>query len=389
MPFRGGNEIRRRVNGKGRTDDRGEVPTYSLGYVFLGPLPGQPWWTFNLDMVFHGNLLYVLGSVLYVAQALYYIHSLHLSEWDDDYNPQNPSNYLNLAGSALFIANALVCTLDWWLCKRSACIFNMSVDGTEDRMKGPGIEEDNLVRIRLIEMSTRLLDLYFWNNVFFMLAAIVFQIAGAWQFNSSLNSGGCLGTICSNFVLPLVGNLFYLFASLCSVAEYFEQARNRKTDGLPPLSMYSAPTLSQIDWFGIGDWLFFLAAVMPVVQSFYQYFNPWENGDVENACVSPYYLVNQIIWLLDSLAYMIGYAYFLQDLILSTQRCAKQQSPAKQENQSDQKSVVANPVFKDEIPIFNPAFENSRGGMEMSLITTHSINETQRDSTITSTKVSE
>jgi len=242
-------------------------------------------------------------------------------------------------------------------------------------MKGPCIEEDSRVRIRLTEMSSRLLDLYFWNNVFFMLAAIVFQIAGAWQFNSSLNSGGCLGTICSNFVLPLVGNLFYLLASLCSVAEYFEQARNRKTDGLPPLSMYSAPTLSQIDWFGIGDWLFFLAAVLPVIQSFYQYFNPWENEVVENACVSPYYLVNQIIWLLDSLAYMVGYAYFLQDLILGTQRCANHQSPAHTENESDRKLVA---VPKDDIPIFNPAFKNSKEGriMEMSSITTHSTNET-------------
>lgn len=365
MPFRGGTAQRKAwllgwASSQRGGDDNESIPRWVPGFVFLGPLPGQPWWLFNLDAAYHANMLYIVGSIIYVAQALYYEQSFHLSPFDDDYNPQNPSNYLNLVGAALFMANALVAMLDWWLSKRSASIFNAVVlplalparggplpeadrnsSSISDKISPPTrasftvpvrgesppdvdiIPPPTFIHIELEEMNKRVLDLYFWNNIFFLLAAITFQMDGTWQYNSRLDGLNCMGGICGSLLMPLFGNVFYLLSSLCSVAEYFENAKIRQGQGLPPLSLFRPTGDEPIDYFGWGDWLFLVAAVIPCIQSFWQYYYPFESPAAANNAIAPWYLVNQIVWLVDSLAYQIGYWLFMRNLLSSARKQAQ------------------------------------------------------------------
>lgn len=156
-----------------KDDVEHHVPNYVPGFV-LFTMPGQPWWIFDIDMAFWGNFLYVIGSVLYVAQATYYWHDLGVAEYDD-YNPNNPSNYLNLVAAAMFVANAVVCQLDWWLTKNQVSLMNVNLEHIEDEHS---TEKGTL---HIDDISSRILTLYFWNNNFFFAAAMVFLIWGAWQ----------------------------------------------------------------------------------------------------------------------------------------------------------------------------------------------------------------
>ena len=56
-------------------DHHDECPVWIPGFV-LFPLPGQPEWMMDLDAAFWSNLLYVVGSVVYVAQGLYFWHDV-------------------------------------------------------------------------------------------------------------------------------------------------------------------------------------------------------------------------------------------------------------------------------------------------------------------------
>jgi len=316
MPFRGGTAVREKliqiqITLTARTRSKGQESRHKWtpGLVFGGPLPGQPWWLYNVDVIFVANLLYVLGSILYVVQALYFVHSFHLSSYDDDYNPNDPSNYLNLGGAALFIANALASFLDWHLCTKTASIMNAEVDV----IPSPTVESSSIV---LVPVSNHLLILYFWNNLLFLFAAIVFQIQGVWLFNVSLDRYGCMHSVCGDFALPLLGNLLYLASSLFSVAEFFESYRSRR-EGSCTTKMFPGcrSSLADVDWFAWGDWLYLGAALIPCVQSFWSFYYPWASADDENRMISPYYLFNQLVWLADSLAYMLGYYYFMMRVV--------------------------------------------------------------------------
>ena len=309
MPFRGGTAAREKIiqiNLSRALIKGGERHKWTPGLVFGGPIPRQPWWLFNVDVIFIANLLYVLGSILYVVQALYFVHSFHLSSYDDDYNPKDPSNYLNLGGAALFIANALASFLDWWLCTRTASIMNAEVAEDVIPSPSPTVESSPIVAV---SMTSHLLLLYFLNNLFFLFAAVIFQIQGVWLFNVKLDRYGCMHTECGDFALPLLGNLLYLVSSLFSVAEFYEnQSTKRSSTKMFPGWRAS---LADVDWFGWGDWLYFCAALIPCVQSFWSNYYHWTNNDDENRQIGPYYLFNQLIWLLDSIVYMLGYYYFM------------------------------------------------------------------------------
>jgi hypothetical protein len=73
----------------------------------------------------------------------------------------NPSNVLNTLAAALFVINAIVCILDWWLQIKQLSIMNLLVD---ESMTG-GLQVSEIPK--KISMS------YFWNNFFFMEAAVV------------------------------------------------------------------------------------------------------------------------------------------------------------------------------------------------------------------------
>lgn len=306
----------------------------------MGPLPGQPLWLLNLDVIFWANMAYIVGSIVYVAQAVYYVHRWHQSPFDDDSNPAAPSNYLNCAGAALFIVNALACFGDWWLCKRSSSIMNivlqedLAQDDGVHLLPGPGrsssdfdegskvassealLDKRNDPALFIQGMNDRILNYYWWNNLFFLIAAVIFQIDGVWSLNSSLDATGCETSTCGDFTLPFVANMFYLVSSFYSILEYYENNKMRVAAGLPIPRMFTLD-FRELDWFGWGDWLYLLCSLMPCVQSFVEFYNPWSSESFENDVISLYFFINQIIWLFDSLAYMIGYLFFMSKIIQS------------------------------------------------------------------------
>lgn len=313
-------------------DHHDNVPVWVPGFV-LFPLPGQPWWLFDLDAAFWANFLYVMGSVIYVAQGIYawhYVAYPALTEYDD-YNPNNPSNYLNVAGAAVFIANASVSFVDWWLCAKQASVMNLSIehvgDESSDLTEGKFLVED---------MGKRVLTLYFWNNVFFMLAAITWVIGGVWIYDNSTDTVGCLaenqatGVVkddskCISFYIPFTASSFYLISALCGIWEYFETAKFRKASKLPPLKMFTTDFYA-LDWFGWGDWLYLLASLLPWIQSFVTGFaEPTQPADLDpdermNFTALPIYNCSNYLFLIDSIVYYIGYHLFVLDIIKTMKR---------------------------------------------------------------------
>lgn len=332
MPFRAGTEGRELLlfSVFSRSGDK-DLPKWVPGWVFMGPLPGQPRWILNLDVIFWSNVSYIIGSIVYVAQAVYFVHRWHQSSFDDDSNPAAPSNYLNCAGAALFIFNALACFVDWWLCKTSSSIMNVILQEDMAQQPGPGrscsdFDEGSKVASEALlldnpvlfiqGMNDKILNYYWWNNLFFLVAAIIFLIDGVWSLNASLDATGCETSTCGDFTLPFVANMFYLLSSLFSILEYYENNSMRIAAGLPIARMFTLD-FWELDWFGWGDWLYLLCSLMPCVQSFVEFYNPWSSDSNENNIISLYYFVNQVIWLFDSLAYMIGYLFFMSKIIQS------------------------------------------------------------------------
>lgn len=287
------------------------------GFV-LFPLPGQPEWMCDLDPAFWANFLYVAGSVIYVAQGIYWWHAISypaLTEYDD-YNPNNPSNYLGLTAAAIFIANALVSFVDWWLCSKQASIMNVMVenlgDEHSDQTKG---------KFEVEAVSSRILNLYFWNNVFFMGAAVTWIVYQIFYYERSTDVYGCRpredadddAGKCMTFWMPFCATSFYLISSLCGMWEFFETARFRSANNMPPLTMFHWD-FYQVDWFGWGDWLYLLASILPWCQTFIGAFSGLE-GEELNDTVAPIYNMSNFLFLIDSIAYSLGYMMFLREII--------------------------------------------------------------------------
>lgn len=87
-----------------------------------------------------------------------------------------------------------------------------------------------------------------------------------------------------------------------------EDARIREQQGLPPLTLLPY-SWDSFDWFGWGDILYIFTSVLQLVQSFFM-FSAAINDDFYNG----WYLNSNIFFLIDSLAYYIGYVIFLYDM---------------------------------------------------------------------------
>jgi len=73
----------------------------------------------------------------------------------------NLPNVLNTLAAALFVINAIVCMLDWWLQIKQLSIRNLLVD---ESMTGG---------LQVSEIPKKISMFYFRNNFFFMGAAVV------------------------------------------------------------------------------------------------------------------------------------------------------------------------------------------------------------------------
>jgi len=318
MPFRQGNrtkelffiiaQLDRQQDADNSTDGKGKgkrkaeevalLPPYVPGFSFI-PIPGAPWWLCNVDMAFHAVFLYLVGSVVYVA-ASFYTWKLPGLPADDD-APNTPGNYLNLLAAILFVFNALVCFVDWWLQLKQLSFLNLQV-GEE------AAEENTAVKIQAVAISSQQMNYYMLNNIFFMLAALMYTIQGVWMNNKQLDTFNCLSSFCGSFWLNFWGSFFYLVSSMFSLLEYRESIRERAACNLPPMPLFSC-TFLDVDWNGWGDLLYFLASLAPLIQAFlYGYVSqdPYIAG--------PTNIVGNSLFLLDSIAYMFGYLIFIYQL---------------------------------------------------------------------------
>jgi hypothetical protein len=128
------------------------------------------------DMGYWAALAYVLGSVLYVVDSFYLWPYFYPASTDD---PIDPGVYLNTAAAGLFVVNALLCFLDWYMQREQLSVMNMIVD------------ENITGGFQLQSISTKITWYYFFNNIFFLAAALVFLIQAFWWENSALDIYHC------------------------------------------------------------------------------------------------------------------------------------------------------------------------------------------------------
>jgi hypothetical protein len=114
-------------------------------------------------VAFWSVFLYVLGSIVYLIDSLL-LWPRYNPNFSDDYN--NPAIYLNTVGAAIFVLDAIVCFIDWYLQSQQIAYAEKIA------------KVDLLTSIVGISPSTSWL--YFFNNIFFMAAALICMIQAVW-----------------------------------------------------------------------------------------------------------------------------------------------------------------------------------------------------------------
>lgn len=156
-----------------------KIPTYIPGLMLI-PIPEAGWINGYVDMAFWAVFLYVLGSVFYVIASGYEWVSVNPDYTDD---ALNPANYMNTLAAVLFVANAIICFVDWHLQYKQLSAFNMSSD---DDISGGLVVE---------EIPQKLSMYYFYNNLFFLGAAVVYMIQSIWMENPNTDIYDCSDTL--------------------------------------------------------------------------------------------------------------------------------------------------------------------------------------------------
>jgi hypothetical protein len=168
-------------NAKNEKDEKKSPPlqspvgTWYIPGLMLIPIP-QAGILGYIDVAYWAVFLYVLGSIAYVIDSFFLWPRVY-AEYSDD--PANPAVYVNLLAALLFVINALVCHLDWYLQRQQLSAMNIIAD---DNITG-GFE--------LTSISYTITWYYFFNNFFFLGAAVVYMIQGIWAENYSWDLFGC------------------------------------------------------------------------------------------------------------------------------------------------------------------------------------------------------
>lgn len=213
---------------------------------------------------------------------------LRLSEGDDG---AQPSNYFNLLAALAFVVNALLCLWDGYLQYHGAAPLNLDYDSQS---------KDLVITELPLQQQLSMLA----SNIFFLVAAVSYVITGLWWEDPSLPGAGCYTDLPCSLALNLVGALGYMMAGLFAVVGCIISWRTRKAEGLPPLKWFSCD-IYKVDWFAWGDWLYLAACIEP----FYQIFM-----DAPSDEVSVHYFADNVIWLLDAIVYIVGYAAYTYEL---------------------------------------------------------------------------
>jgi hypothetical protein len=151
-------------------------PKYWFPGLLMVPIPEAGPILGYIDISYIAVITYVIGSVFYVVDSFYLWYSINPDYTDDG---GNPAIYLNTVSAGLFVLNAWFCFLDWHLQKKQLSLMNMYV------------ENDNLGSLKIAEVSKRISTYYFFNNLFFMIAALIFVLQGVWMEDTRTDPDGC------------------------------------------------------------------------------------------------------------------------------------------------------------------------------------------------------
>ncbi len=151
------------------------VPTYYPGFMLL-PIPDAGFCLGHVDMAWWAVFLYLLGSIVYVIDS-YYIWLLTDPEYSDD--GANPAIYLNTLAALLFVINAIVCFVDWWLQFKQLSAMNLLFD------------ESLTGGVHISDVPHKMSVYYFYNNLFFLGAAVVYMIQAIWMENAATDLLDC------------------------------------------------------------------------------------------------------------------------------------------------------------------------------------------------------
>lgn len=276
------------------------VPPYTPGLLLI-PHPERGLIFGYVDFTFQAALSYIIGSVVYLIDSVYMWKSFQFVPSDD---ANQPSNYLNIGGAAYFIINALLCLWDNYLQHQHHSALNIDF---EESSRGL-IVADIPWKGQFIDLSS---------NIFFLIAAVLYVVSGSWWSDKSLPGyDDCYVNPYCTFNMNMFSALCYLISSSFAVWGCFDTWRQRKEDGLPPLKWFSW-NFREVDWFAWGDWLYLLASMEPFWQAFMQYYLPDEYGsaaDPNDVTIYAMYFADNLLFLIDSILYMIGYLTYIYEL---------------------------------------------------------------------------
>lgn len=151
------------------------VPKYCPGFMLI-PMPEAGPFFGYVDIGFWAAFLYVLGSLFYFIDS-FLLWQVFYPEYNDD--PANPAVYFNTMAASVFVLNAVVCILDWWVQLKQMGAMNLIID---EKKKGG---------LLLSEIPRPISVYYFYNNFFFLGAATVYLIQSIWWEDPSTDLLNC------------------------------------------------------------------------------------------------------------------------------------------------------------------------------------------------------
>lgn len=152
-----------------------KVPTYYPGLMLI-PIPEAGFFLGHIDMAWWAVFLYLVGSFIYVVDS-YYIWLVTNPNYSDD--AANPAIYLNTLAALLFVINAIVCIADWWLQFQQLSAMNLLFD------------ESLTGGVHISDIPQMMSVYYFYNNLFFLGAAVVYMIQAIWMENAATDLLDC------------------------------------------------------------------------------------------------------------------------------------------------------------------------------------------------------
>lgn len=274
------------------------VPKYIPGLLLIphpedGPILGY------LDISFLACAVYIIGSIIYLVDSVFLWKRVS-NRWDENDDGLTPGNYLNLAASCLFVCNAMLCFLDGYLQGRQRSSMNWEYCNNDHD-------------IHVVPISSKELFINFMNNIFFLFASLLYVLLGLWWLDPNTDTGDCYSSTCGLLYLNILAAMCYLISSLFCVWNTLEMWRQRKSQGLPPLKMFSWDWKS-IDWFAYGDFLYVFASLEPLYQTLIENYRPDLAEDATNDILPGNYFVCSFLFLIDSFCYLLGYMVYIYDL---------------------------------------------------------------------------